>query len=299
MVAPQTARLAEVESRRTWWLWAAFERGLSALAGVGSGLLFGGFLVWFLAWSIGVGALLRSLTTTLEQEDLAMVAGRLMPAIGTLFALLTTFVITNQWNRSRDAERVIGAEADASVRLALATGARGLTGAAIRSRQCTYLRSVLEQEWPTLAHDDRGDPRTVESLMGLHREVRDLAYGPEVSDAVASELASSATEVATGRRDRLNLAGHGLPAPLFLLALVAGVVVCVGAVSLAVNLDSWVAAVVGGLIVTVALDLALVVAISDPFRGSMRVVPRPLVAVLESLEADQFGPRATASETAT
>ncbi len=252
-------------------------------------MLFLGFLVWFLGWSIGVGRLLQAVTTTAEQEDLAEVAGRLMPAVGTLFALLTTFVITNQWNRSRDAERVIGAEADASVRLALASGARGLEGGPIRGRQVTYLHSVLDHEWPTLARDDRGQPQTVVALMDLQREVRDHACGPEVSDAVVSELANAAAEVATGRRDRLNLAGHGLPAPLFLLALVSGVVVCIEAVSLAVHLKSWVAVMVGGLVVTVALDLALVVAISDPFRGSMRVLPRPLRAVLDSLEADQFG----------
>lgn len=288
-----------MESRQTWWLWAAFERHLTSLAGLGSGALFGGFLAWFIAWSVGIGVLLRSVTSRAEQQDLAVVAGRLMPAIGTLFALLTAFVITNQWNRSRDAEHVIGAEADASVRLALASGARGLPGTSIRGAQVTYLRSVLDQEWSTLAMDDRGHHATVAVLMDLQREVRDLASGPDVSDAVASELASSATEVATGRRDRLNLAGHGLPAPLFLLALVAGVVVCVGAVSLAVNLDSWVAAIVGGLVVTVALDLALVVAISDPFRGSMRVLPRPLSAVLEAMEADQFGSWRPSAEAAT
>lgn len=59
-------------------------------------MLFGGFLVWFIAWSVGIGVLLRSVTSRLEQQDLAVVAGRLMPAIGTLFALLTAFVITNQ-----------------------------------------------------------------------------------------------------------------------------------------------------------------------------------------------------------
>ncbi len=259
------------------------------MAGAGSAPVFAGFLIWFIGWSVAVGILLRTLTTTEEQEDLAIVAGRLMPAIGTLFALLTAFVITNQWNRSRDAEHIIGAEADASVRLALASGARGFQGETIRGRQLAYLDSVLRHEWSTLAHDHRGHPPTVDKLMDLQREVRDLACQPEVSEAVSAELASAATEVATGRRDRLNLAGHGLPAPLFLLSFVSGVVVCLGAVSLAVNLDSWVAAIVGGLVVTVALDLALVVAISDPFRGSMRVVPRPLRAAHSSLENGQFG----------
>lgn len=282
-------------ARETWWVWATFERWLGAIAGIGSAALFGGFLAWFLGWSIAMGVLLRTVASPSEQADMAIVSGRLMPAVGTLFALLTAFVITNQWNRSRDAEHVIEAEADASIRLALASGSRNLPGAGLRGHHLVYLRSVLEEEWATLASDDAGRPETVARLMDVQREVRDLACGPEVSGAVASELALSATEVATTRRDRLSLAGHGLPAPLFLLALVAGVVLCISAVALAVNLDSWVAAIVGGLVVTVALDLALVVAISDPFRGSMRVLPHPLTAVCEAIQRGQFGDVAAAT----
>ena len=278
-------------ARDTWWVWATFDRWLTTIAGVGSAALFGGFLAWFLGWSIAVGVLLRNVASPAERADLAVVSGRLMPAVGTLFALLTAFVITNQWNRSRDAEHVIEAEADASIRLALASGSKNLPGAGLRGRHLVYLRSVLDDEWATLASDDAGRPETVARLMDLQRDVRDLACLPEVSDAVASELALSATEVATTRRDRLSLAGHGLPAPLFLLALVAGVVLCVSSVALGVNLDSWVAAIVGGLVVTVALDLALVVAISDPFRGSMRVLPGPLSAVCAAVEGGQFGDR--------
>ncbi len=143
---------------------------------------------------------------------------------------MTAFVITNQWNRSRDAERVISVEADASVSLALASGARGLVGEGIRTRQVRYLQSLLEQEWSTLEYDDHGCADTVAALMDLQIEVRDRAADQGVADPVSARLAVAATDVATARRDRVNLAGHGLPAPLFLLVLVSGVVVCVSGV---------------------------------------------------------------------
>jgi hypothetical protein len=107
---------------------------------------------------------------------------------------------------------------------------------------------------------------------------------------VAADLLAAAEGVALTRRDRLNLSGHGLPAPLFLLAFVSGVVLCLNAIAVAVDLDDWVAIIIGGLIVLIALDLALVVAISDPFRGPMRVLPRPLGGVLDELRAARFGP---------
>ena len=66
---------------------------------------------------------------------------------------------------------------------------------------------------------------------------------------------------------------------------------------MAVSLDDWVAIVIGGLVVLIALDLALVVAISDPFRGSLRVVPSPIEDVLHELEAGRFGSVAAGVET--
>jgi hypothetical protein len=56
-----------------------------------------------------------------------------------------------------------------------------------------------------------------------------------------------------------------------------------------VSLDDWVTIIIGGLVVLIALDLALVVAISDPFRGPMRVLPTPSEGVLGELEAGRFG----------
>ncbi len=53
--------------------------------------------------------------------------------------------------------------------------------------------------------------------------------------------------------------------------------------------------VLSGLVVLVALDLALIVAISDPFRDPMRVVPARLEAVCDELESGQFGPLLDAS----
>ena len=106
---------------------------------------------------------------------------------------------------------------------------------------------------------------------------------------MAINALSAAEGVAVSRRDRLNLSGHGLPAPLFILAFVSGVVLCLNAIAIAVNLNDWVAVIVGGLVILIALDLALVLAISDPFRGPMRVLPTPIERLLSELEGGRFG----------
>lgn len=284
-------------SRQNWWLWARFEAGLSAISNYSSPVLFGGFLAWFIGWTVLVGMALDVVVAEAEQPAMSEAAGRLIPAVGVLFALLTAFVITNQWNRSRAAEGIVGSEADASIRLALASQSPGIDGERVRLLLTQYLHTVVEMEWGTLRHEFAGSDHAASALTHLEYDVRSAATAPGVGTAVAADLLSAAEGVAVSRRDRLNLAGHGLPAPLFLLAFVSGVVLCLNAIAVAVSLDDWVAIVIGGLVVLIALDLALVVAISDPFRGSLRVVPRPIEAVLRELEAGRFGSLASSLET--
>ncbi len=277
-------------SSQTWWVWARFEAWLSGLSNRSSPLLFGGFLVWFVGWTVLVGVVLDAVVDEADQPPMSEAAGRLIPAVGVLFALLTAFVITNQWNRSRSAEGIVGTEADAAIRLALASESPGIDGGRMRSLLVQYLRVVVDEEWETLRHEVVGSDRTAATLSQLERDVRADATAPGVGSAICADLLAAAEGVAVARRDRLNLAGHGLPAPLFLLAFVSGVVLCLNAIAVAVSLDDWVAIVIGGLVALIALDLALVVAISDPFRGSLRVVPSPIEAVLAELNAGHFGP---------
>jgi hypothetical protein len=227
-----------------------------------------------------------------DRPVMADAAGRLMPAVGVLFALLTAFVITNQWNRNRSAEGIVGAEAASGVRLALASRSPGIDGPRARTRLVAYLRAVLEVEWATLRQGQHGADAAASALWDLEDTVRADATRPDVNAAVTADVLAAAEGVAVARRDRLTLSARGLPAPLFVLAFVSGIVSCLNAIAVAVNLDDWVTIVIGGLVVLIALDLALVVAMSHPFRGPMRVRPTAIRGVLDELEAGRFGPLA-------
>ena len=273
-------------------IWARFERWLAGLSDWSAPVLFGAFLVWFVGWTVLVAVVLEAVVDEVDQPAMADAAGQLMPAVGVLFALLTAFVITNQWNRNRTAETVVGAEAASCVRLALASRSPSIDGPHARRRLVAYLHAVLDVEWATLRHDRHGAEEAAGALWDLEGDVRADATRPEVAAPVTSDLLAAAEGVAVARRDRLTLSARGLPAPLFLLAFVSGVVLCLNAIAVAVSLDDWVTVVIGGLVVLIALDLALVVAMSDPFRGPMRVRPTPIRGVLTELEAGRFGPLA-------
>jgi len=281
--------------RQSWSAWVRPEAWLTSLSDWSSPALFGGFLVWFVGWTFLVGIIYSLVVDVPNRPAVAAVAGQLTPAAGVLFALLTAFVITTHWNRTRRAEEVVGSEADAGLRLAMASQSPGIDGPGIRRHLADYLHTVLTVEWETLHRGRAGSTEAAEALAVLGRNVRADATATGIASAVTADVLAALEALAVARRDRLNLSGSGLPVPLFLLTFVSGVVLCLDAVAVVIDPVGWEAVLIAGLVVVVALDLALIVAISDAFRGPMQIGPLPIEAVLNDIETGLFGPVAVTS----
>jgi len=250
--------------------------------------LFGLFLAWFVAWTAIAYTVLNELVSGTDQQDLAALATALMTAFGALFAFLTAFVITIEWNQRRDAEHNVGLEADACVRLAWASQFDPANGSAILAALQGYLRSVLDEEWPILARGEGGSSRTHDELGNVQQVVRRIASDPNRPPAVGSDLTAAINEIVVTRADRINQASHDLPTPLFLLAFLSGVLLTLNAISVSLRFEPGFLALIGGLVMIVALDLALLVAMGSPFSGGLRVGQRPLRHVLDDLERNRY-----------
>lgn len=254
------------------------------------------FLAWFVAWSAAIYLLLDQTVPAADQEAIADLAAALMTAFGALFAFLTAFGINIEWGHHRDAEQTIGKEADAALRLAWASEALPEAGPRIRRDLGSYLHSVIEDEWPTLADGSDGSEETHDRVSALQVRVRSLASDPRIPQPVITDVLKALDALAVARADRLNAAGHDLPLPLFLLAFISGVMLSINAVAVSLSFEPAYALLIGGLIVLIALDLALLVTIGSPFIGPLHVEPRALTRVLHHLEAGRYGEIAPSTE---
>jgi Protein of unknown function (DUF4239) len=255
-----------------------------------SAALFAMFLTWFAGWTVAAYVVLDEVIGSESQADLAPVAGPLMGALGALFAFLTAFAITTEWGQHREAENTIGMEADACIRLAWISGSPGCNGVAIRRDLAAYMRSVLHEEWPTLARSGDGCEATHDSMSALQYRVRHTAADPDVPVSVSTDLTTAADSIAVTRSNRLNAAARDLPTPLFLLAFLSGVALALNAVVLALHVDRNYALTIAGIGAVIPLDLALLLAIAVPFGGDLQVDAHPLVRVLANLEGGRYGP---------
>ncbi len=254
-------------------------------------VLFAIFLAWFIVWTVAAFLVLDALVAGEHQPDLSAVAGSMMGAVGALFAFLTGFVIASEWTQHRDAQHTVGMEADACVRLAWASAAPRCDGAGIRADLVAYLRSVVTDEWPRLVAGAFSSPVTHDHITRLQGRIRAIAADREVAPTVAGDLTKAADSISVTRADRCSVARNDLPFPLFLLTFVAGVVLLLTAVALALRLEGADALVLAGIVVAVALDLALLVAISVPFTGPLGVRSESLEHVLGDLETGRYEAR--------
>ncbi len=282
--------IEEHHSPAARWLEARYAR----LCSWSAPALFGGFLAWFGIWTLGAVAFVDLVISRRDRVGMSESAAALMPAVGVLFSFLTGFVIANQWTRSRTAETTVSAEANAGLRLALSSESVGGEGARIRTQLADYVDAVIDDEWASMSDPamsvHHGHNAAATELRTLEVLVRNTANDAATTPTVSADLLTSVGTVATTRRDRLNLAGHGLPAPLFVLAFLSGVVLCLNASAFASGVDPWASIPIFGMVVLIALDLALILAISAPFTGYIRVRPAALGHLREELRRGDYGP---------
>lgn len=224
-------------------------------------------------------------------EEASALAGTLMAAFGALFAFLSAFLITNEWTQHNAAETAIANEAAASARLAWSADTPGVDRARVVAVVDAYLTATVHDDWPAMA-DGRLDPLPSDApYRDLQTTVRAQATASGVESPSATEMLNALDGLAQGRRDRLVAAERVMPAAIYGVVVVSGLALVVNTVIVARSRPWRTGRIVGSIALVVTLDLALILLISGPFKGSYVAGSRPLQRVDAQVEQGWFGPR--------
>ena len=134
----------------------------------------------------------------------------------------------------------------------------------------------------------RENPRPCDALGDLERAVRTAAAGSELGSAQAGELLAGVDALASLRRERLATSAHELPALYLAVVMAAGLALVVDAAALAIDRSHRIAWLTAGLVVVVSLVLALLLAVTAPFRGGFITDGEPIDGVIVDLDAGVF-----------
>jgi len=150
-----------------------------------------------------------------------------------------------------------------------------------------YLVSTRAHEWAG-SNGGGDDSATRDAIGRLERIVRVEAAQPAIGTPASSALLSALNAVTGGRRSRLAIASRQLPVLYVVTLVAAGVALVLDAAALSVGAPGRTAVLIGALAVSVALSLALLFAISAPFRGPLIAGGQPIDAVIHDLRIGFF-----------
>ena len=212
------------------------------------------------------------------------VAGFIYAVLGVVYAVLLGLVVVavwEQWNAAADS-----ADQEASELAEVFWVADRMPeskGHNIQELVHSYARVVVEEEWP-LMRQGKSSQKAWALLDEIRSEVQDFQPSTPAQQVLYEQGLERVHELADARRERLLLADHGLPAILWVVLIIGGVVV-IGFTYL-FGLDSTVIHVlmVAALALIIALVLFTVAELDFPFRGDIRLGPEAMEQILDRFE---------------
>jgi hypothetical protein len=209
------------------------------------------------------------------------VAGFKFATIGVLYAVLLAFVVIIVWERFHDAEKALTEEAGAAASIYRLSG--GLSeegGQALRTRLTAYLESVLDDDWPAMSQG-HSSARTNQLLNGLYADM--VRYRP--SDLHDSDLQSglfhSLDQLTQSRRSRLVMAEGTVPSAIWFVLFLGAVLTIAFTFFFGTENVASQSMMTGVLAALIFSAILVIVAIDQPFTGSVQVSREPIRLTLE------------------
>lgn len=242
--------------------------------------------------AVGVAWAAHSFLQAKTGDRTGATASSYMTAFGSLFAILTGFLIQAEYATYRQAQNALGVEIAAATQLASASTVLPAADTdRIQAELNAYLESLLAGEWTALALGVPSSSPSTPKQRALQEEIYNRSSKPYVSSSVASTMQDAINTMTTARRERIVLASQTLPVELFGLAAVAGLGLIVNAILIANRQGQRrYAFVASGIVLAVALDLGAILVISGPFRGGLQVSTQPVVELSQEVSDGYYLP---------
>jgi hypothetical protein len=223
------------------------------------------------------------------------VAGFVYATMGVTYAVVLAFVVIAVWENYAETRQVADQEASSLGALyRLASGFPDPHRAAAQEAALGYAEVVVDASWPAMEAGKNPPPEASAALDHLYAVYTAPGLVADVNPQQYEESLDLLNEVSIARRERVLASDSGLPGILWLVLIGGGVVVVSFAFLFGVESPYSQAAIIGGLTLTISLQLFVAADAQHPFRGSFSVGPEGMESVLR-----QFGHAAAPAGTPT
>lgn len=247
------------------------------------------FLTVGIGVSLGAMWLVRRSTEMATLESHKEVAGFIIAVIGALYSVLLAFVVTSVWEQFEDAAHV--AEQEAEMAISLYRDAAAFTvDTDIRLGLRAYATSVIDDEWPSMAEDQREAAATDVALNEVFLAYRAIEPQTSAEETFLHNSLDRLDEITQARRERIASASKALPGPMWLVLLVGAVITLGFTLLLPVQNPRAQGVMVSLLAAMAALMLFLILSLDLPFSGDLAADPTAMQnAISEFGDLDRAG----------
>ena len=225
------------------------------------------------------------LTIRKEHND---VAGFIYAVLGVAYAVLLGLVIIAVWEGFAEARDTADREASELAEVFwLAHRLPEPEGPHIQKLARSYAEVVIEEEWP-LMREGQASPRAWALLDEIRLSVQELEVRTGAEEVLYSQGLQRVHDLADARRSRLVDAEEGIPAILWVVLVVGGVIVVGFTYLFGMDHSAAHTLMVAALAGVIALALFTVGALDYPFGSGVQVGPEAFELVLERFESSKL-----------
>ncbi len=235
------------------------------------------------ALSAGLLALVRGRITRNEEITHNDVAGPILATIGTVLAVMMSFMVIGVWQEYDAAAQTAQAEASAASDLHhIADAFPPGTRADVQNTVDRYITLVVNEEWPLMRHG-RESQRAHDTAYELQHMLADYAPTDPVQQMLQGRALDYAGVMLDQRRNRILSNRQGIPLILWSVMLLLGAITVVFSFYFRVDRPRAQYLMVVALSAVISITFALIAELDYPFRGDIAVDPAAFEHVIRAL----------------
>ena len=232
-------------------------------------LVVGGSLGIGLAASHGVQHVLR-LKVNDEERDVAI---NLMQVVAAYVGIMIAFAGVQVWQDYVNSKEMVSKEAATAAELYQDLTIFGPETQPARIALRSYVISITRDEWPMLSKG-KGSLATEAALHKVFNEIGKLSPTDDRANAIYGEMLGKVNELIDYRRGRIEDSQEGIPAILWAIGIVGGLLTV--AYASAFTPTRYNLFMTGGIAVTLGLLFLFILTVNYPYKGEFSVSDRLL-----------------------
>lgn len=192
-------------------------------------------------------------------------------AIGTIYALISAFILSNVWSNFKEAEQAVGQENEAIISLwnsadyfdSLKESNR------MRSALVAYINSVLQNEYHHSRRSEFSPPG--KEFLAIQRLIDSIQIGSPRDEIVFSSIISTYENLSIARNKRINRMSETMPQMLRVFYIIASLILWGGFAFEGFQNPLLYLVVNFGITTIIVLNYFIIVDFDNPLDGFIRV----------------------------